>query len=447
MTAAETESPPPAHAGVRRWTMRGLVTLASILLVIGSLAIWIERVVLEPATWSDTSGRVLDDPEVRAAVSTYLVDQLYTSGDITTRVASALPDRAKPLAGPATAAMREPLERATNRALASPVLQDLWRAANLRADQRLVTLLEGGAQTQAANGAVVLDLSPLLERISNRGTAGAAAVDSLPPGAGQVTILESDQLATAQDIAQLLRTIANLLVALVLVLFAAAIVVATDRRRALRACSIGLLASGVVLILFRRVLGDELVSRLVSADSMRPAARAVWLIATAPIGLGVVSILFVGLVGLMGAWLVGPSDRAARARVFLAPYLLRGGLSFGLLAAVLVLLLAWGPTPAARNWVTVLALGTLAFVGLELLRRTTALTVDTGGAVATGGAAGATSVGRRARGDDGRIDRLERLADLRTRGLLTDEEFAEAKEHLLGDSRATPAGEAGTASP
>ena len=45
-------------------------------------------------------------------------------------------------------------------------------------------------------------------------------------------------------------------------------------------------------------------------DSVRPAAHEVWWIATDPLKLATQSILFVGIVGLIGAWIAGAGRRA-----------------------------------------------------------------------------------------------------------------------------------------
>ena len=47
-------------------------------------------------------------------------------------------------------------------------------------------------------------------------------------------------------------------------------------------------------------------------------------------------------------------------------------MAYGALALVILLLLAWSPTPAARSWITTPILIALAVAGLEVLRRQTA---------------------------------------------------------------------------
>ena len=180
----------------------------------------------------------------------------------------ALPPRAKPLATPAAAALRDVFARGAQRVLASPQAQTAWRAANRRAQSQLVKLLDGGGGAlTTTNGAVVLNLHPIVERVAGRVGGGGA----LPASAGTIVLLRSDQLKLAQDATQALKQIAIILVPLVLLIFVLAIWVAPDRRRAVRNVAIAILVSGLVLVFVRRVLGDQLIDRLVKDTTIRPA--------------------------------------------------------------------------------------------------------------------------------------------------------------------------------
>ena len=367
-SASPSETPGRSHGRV--WAMRGLAVLGSIVLVLGALGVWIDRVALDSSQWSDTSVKVLQDPTVQSTVSTYMVDQLYANVDVTSAIESFLPDAAKAFAPIAAQGLRQPAETAAKRALASPRLQDRWRDANVRAQRQLLRVIEGDNDT----GNVVLDLRPLVLQVEgqadNLGISGR--LPALPSSAGQVRLLTTDQLSLAQNIVRGLRASADYLAILVVLIFAAVVLVGPDRRRAVRACAIAMLVAGLLLIFLRRVLGDQLVDRLVADQSLRPAIHNVWWIATEPLRLILTTIIFVGLIGVLGTWLAGPGTRAISVRRALAPYLRQPVLAYGALALLVLVLLAWAPTPAARNWITAPILIILAVVGLEALRRQTA---------------------------------------------------------------------------
>src|SRR6476659_1312301 len=110
----------PRRSRRRLYGMRGLVALATLLVILGAVGVWIERVALDPAIWSDTSGHILEDETVQQTLATYLVDQVYANVDVAAQIRSALPPRAQPLAAPAAAGLHDGAERLTQRILARP---------------------------------------------------------------------------------------------------------------------------------------------------------------------------------------------------------------------------------------------------------------------------------------------------------------------------------------
>ncbi|HET6172779.1 MAG TPA: SHOCT domain-containing protein [Gaiellales bacterium] len=417
--------------------MRGLVALGTLLLIVGALAVWVERVGLNSKTWSDTSAKALENDTVRQALSTYLVDQVYSNVDIAGQIRAVLPPRAQPLAAPAAAGLRDSAQRVIQEALARPRVLQAWRLANERANRQLVHLIEDDTGAlRTSGGEVTLDLRPIVQQVTGRVGLADRVNGRLPPNAGRIVLLRSNQLSLAQKAVRGLRAVAALIVIVVILIFAAAIWVAPDRRRALRACALGLIAAGLVLIFFRRVLGDQLIDRVVADASVRPAAHEVWWIATDPLKLAVVSIVFVGLVGLVGAWIAGPGRRATATRRFLAPSLRDPWQAYGALTAVVVLLLAWSPTPATSNWVTMTILIASAILGLEVLRRMTEREFPDAErqpiSFSARGRAPAVAVPEP---EDTRLERLGRLGELRASGVLDDDEFAREKERVLTETR------------
>ena len=429
----EAAAQPVEHARLRMWGMRGLVVLATLLLILGALGVWIRSVTLDPPTWSDTSGRILEDPTVQKTVATYLVDQLYANVDVAGQIRRVLPEQFKPLAGPAAAGLHDSAERVAVRAFADPRVQRAWRDANEQADRQLVQVIHGDASLlTTSNGSVTLDLHPLVREIAGRVGLADRVSEALPPGAGRIEILRAKQLDLAHKVAHGLELVATFLVLAVLVIFGLAIWIAPDRRRAVRANAIGLIVAGFVLIFIRRVLGGEIIDQVVISDSARPAAHRAWWTATDLLRLGTQSILFVGIVGLLGAWVAGPARRATATRHFLAPYLREPLWAYGGLGAIVLLLLVWSPTPATRNWLTVVLLTAAAAFGLEVLRRQAAAEFPEARRKAH-----SLSLPRFrhrhpvAAPEDARLARLAQLGQLRRDGVLDDDEFAREKARIL----------------
>ena len=74
------------------------------------------------------------------------------------------------------------------------------------------------------------------------------------------------------------------------------------------------------MLVVRWLAGKYIVNQLVANDSMRPAVHNAWQIITKSLAAAGWVALAVGILVAIGAWLVGPGDRATSARVALAPH-------------------------------------------------------------------------------------------------------------------------------
>ena len=100
---------------------------------------------------------------------------------------------------------------------------------------------------------------------------------TVPDTSGRLVIMRSNQLKTAQDVAGAVKGLALVLPALAILLFALAIWLARGRRRqALRTAGWCFVAVGVLLLLVRRVGGNEIVDSLVKVPSNEAAVHQVW---------------------------------------------------------------------------------------------------------------------------------------------------------------------------
>ena len=77
-----------------------LLALATLVLILGMSAVWVQRQVLDREEWVDTSVELLENDDIRRAIGLYVIDELYTNVDVAGEIQSALPDRLQPLARP-----------------------------------------------------------------------------------------------------------------------------------------------------------------------------------------------------------------------------------------------------------------------------------------------------------------------------------------------------------
>jgi len=348
-----------------------LVVVASLLLLVSSLTVWVKRQALDTDSWVNVSGEMLANDEIRSQVSIYLVDSLFSSGDATTRLEEALPPNQAALAPVIAGALREVAVRLANQLLQSPRVQQLWEDVNRVAHENLLNVLEGKdvRRFQTANGSVVLDLSPIVRQLASR----LGVSENLAPDAGRITILKSGQLKTAQRSLRAIKALSVVLVFVVLFLYGLAIYLARGhRRRILRASAVSFVIVGLLLLIIRRIAGDAVVNSIVTTDSIRPAGHNAWLIGTSLLRAVAIGIVVYGLVTLLGTFLAGPTRPAVAARRWLAPtFRDQPWLVFGCVALAFLLIVAWGPTGATRSWWGILVLAALLGIGVEALRRNT----------------------------------------------------------------------------
>lgn len=446
-------SPPPAPARAGRprlITARILTIVGVVLALLSVLGGYLRWELLDTDTFSDTTGQLIENQAISDQVALTLVDQLYSNVDVTASLEERLPPNMEALAGPIAGASRQLAQNAAVRLLQRPRVQELWKASLTAAHRQLIDVLEGGGPVVSTEGgAVVLDLRPLVIQVGEQVAIVGQLAERLPDDTGKIEILEADQLDTAQTITQALKVIGTFLGVITLAVFALAIWLAAGRRRReVRAIALGLLIVGLLVLVVRRLAGSYVVDSLADTESVREAADAAWTILTDRLRGSGVTLVLMALVALVGTWFAGPGRRATSARGALAPYLRRWDLAYGGYAVFLLLLFAFTPVLGWWRWLTTIVLIALGAAGLEVVRRHTAREFPD--AVATdvwGGVGRRLSSLREPKGEPAAarpgveapaapvpasLDaQLRSLGELHSAGVLTDEEFAGAKNKLL----------------
>jgi hypothetical protein len=346
---------------------RTLTVVGILLVIVSVLANYVKREALDESRFRSTSRALIANDAISDQLALTLVDQLYSETDVAATLKQKLPENLQSLSVPIAGLARNAAETAAKRLLERPRVQELFVAAASRAQRAFVAVLDGKTERlQTTNGNVVLDLHPILLRLGDRFDIPA---ETIPPDAGRITILESDQLKTGQRLTRALRFVANWIWALALVAWAGAILLVPGRRRLeVRAIAIGFLAAGFLILIVRGLSERYFVNDLVKSDSVRPSAQSAFEIITGLLrGAGWTAVI-VGVVALVGVWLSGPGHRAIQARQALAPHLRGAGIYAATIGGYL-LLLWWRPTPQFGYWLNVLIFFVLLMIGTEVLRR------------------------------------------------------------------------------
>jgi hypothetical protein len=478
----------------RRWAVRIILTLAVIVGIVATLAVWVNRQALNAQNWANTSSSLLENKDIREAVAGYVVDEVYANVQVGDELKTLLPGDLKDLSGPAAGALRGPAQDGVEFLLQQPFVQRVWKAANKAAMQQAINVIEERDQglVKSEQGKVVISLRPIVQEAVDRLGLPANLANQIPADAGTFTVFQSDDLAAVQSYGKALKGLAVVLPILSFLLFLLAVFLARGRRRrTLMIVGIDLIVIGVIVLVARTVADRQAVDALASTDSVRPAVEAALVIATKMLKEIAWSLVLTGIPVIVAAVLAGPTKPARATRKYLAPWLRdQRPIVYGVLGVVVLIVILWEPVPWTGQPLPMLLAIVLLVIGVELLQRQTrrefpgaetsdaseaikALGARFRGQVQKGGTAVSEAVSARreasaaksaARAADAEaaaaaqaaaeaptavvpaaeaptavvpaedpvIAQLERLAALHEKGVLTDEELAAQKSRVLG---------------
>jgi hypothetical protein len=445
---ASTSPPETRH----KHKIRILLVLASILAFLAIFTSWIDRQALDTNEWVNTSGKLLEDKAISDAVAIYAVDELYANVDVSAVVKQRLPKGLQQFSSPVAAGIRQFATRAAQQAIQSPRVQQAWRNANRIAHRQLVSILKGNNEVVSSqNRKVVLNLRPLVLQLADRIGLKKQLNQKLPPDVGQLEVADSQKLDTARTVVKLIQGLAWFFTFGSLGVFGLAFYLAKGRRwMVVLGYGLGLIAAGLAAIAVRSALKGPFVDSLANTEAANVPAQHAWDIGTALLSSVAMTAVIYGLLFVVAAYLDSPTRSAVGIRRALTPALRdRPGLVWTMFGAVAFFALIIWPPPGTRQLALTLVLIVLAGFGLEALKRKTErefpgarkgdwMAAMRQRARSTGADAG-RRIGAAVRGltaddrepEDAKLDRLERLGELKEKGVLTATEFREEKKKVL----------------
>ena len=364
----------PAAPRSRLLIARILVVVATVLGLVSLVAAYVRFQALDTETFSGTAEQMIADDEIRGQVAATLVDELYANVDVAAALEERLPPDQQALAAPLAGGLRELTDRAAIRLLDRPETQELWVRTVTFSHQELMNVLQDdvtGLETE--EGAVFLDLRPLIIELGDRVAIVARIAERLPNDAGRIKVVEAQQLETAQDITNALNVIGLWLWVVPLLLFAVALWLARGHRLSiLRWIGVAGIVVGALVLVTRRLAGGYIVDALAPTNAVEPAASAAWSIVTELLRDGGRTAIGLGVVVLFAAWLAGAGAPARSLRAELAPLLARPELAYGTAAVLYIAILLWAPTAQTTRPQLMLAGAIILAIGVAALRRQTA---------------------------------------------------------------------------
>ena len=131
--------------------MWGLIVVATLITLVSSLTVWSKRQLLSTDNWTKSSARLLQNDEIRAAVSQKLVDVAFNQTNATAQLEKASPEEREQF----RQAVKLGVKVRTMEAREEPVPEELRKPFE-EADERIfkhVRALFGGRMREATTGA------------------------------------------------------------------------------------------------------------------------------------------------------------------------------------------------------------------------------------------------------------------------------------------------------
>jgi hypothetical protein len=389
------------RAGWRAPVSAVLIVIGCILAPISVVAVWTANQVSDTNRYIENIEPLIHDPAVQGAltdkVTVAITSHLNITG-YTNQAADLLTSKGLPRVGtllktfgPAIASsVAGFIHGQVSKIVTSPQFANTWIQVNRTAHATLVKALSGqGGTVTVSNGNVVIDLAPFIAIVKQALVArGFSIVNSLPPIHPTLTLFSSKTLVQAQTVYRLINDLKIVLPILCLLLLAAGVYIARGHRRALIGAGLGFAASmlvlGLGLLIFRGIYLNSVPNGTLPSN----AAAAIFDTFVRFIKDALRTLLVVGLVVAIGAFLTGPSVTAVRIRgafksgfawirgfgeregVSTGPvgqwtYAHRHVLRIGVVGLIALLFVFWGrPTAVVVIWLAVLLLVLLGLIEL-----------------------------------------------------------------------------------
>ncbi|WP_407918107.1 hypothetical protein [Kitasatospora sp. NE20-6] len=400
------EKSAPHHRRHHFWRTTGstvLIVVASLLALLSVIAVWTSSFVGDTDRYVATVAPLASDPDVQNAVSARVTSAVLEQIDVKALVkqlSDAAAQQGVPaeastlingLSGPITSGLTELVNSTVHKVVSSSAFETIWIDANRAGHSALDKALtgEGGGVVSLENNQVAIDIGPLVARVKDQlVSSGFGVAAKIPEVHTQFVVFASKDIGKVKSYFRLLEILGTWLPIITVLVAAAGVFLAVNRRRALVGAAVGvavaMLLVGIVLTVFRAFYLDHL-----PPGANQAAAGAVYDTMIRFMRASVRAVGALAVITALGAFLIGPSRVAVAVRTACrrAISALRDvAYSFGLrlgaagrfvhrykrwfgaliLAVAAVVLFTWSyPTAAVVVWITVIVV--VAFAVREFL--------------------------------------------------------------------------------
>jgi hypothetical protein len=364
----------------RRISSWVLVVLACLLAVVSVVVVFARNQLLNTDAYVSTVAPLATNPAVQTQVATRVSDELIARTDLSARVKSALPAKAKFLVTPITDEVRTATYSLTLKLVESPKFEQLWIAANRASHKQLVAVLTGSSEgaVSSKNGRITVDLGKV-EATAKKDLAakGITVFNKVPAVKGlDFVLFQSNDLVRIQRLVNFLNKLAVVLPIITLLCFAGVVVLTRNRRRGLVRVATGLALSMALILVLIAVGRNQYIAGLQPPQSPQAAAAVIDTV-TANLRAAIRIILVVAALVAIAGLVAGNNWIRAKAGDMRKPGWATGGpahdfvalhrkaLQWVVLALGLVILVIWSdPTALVAVVVVLITLAVVGMVGL-----------------------------------------------------------------------------------
>jgi len=318
--APVTETPAVAVPRWRRIVAATLLVIGVILVPLSMSAIWVRATLLDTDQYVATIGPLAGNSDIQHGVADRVTTALFADGKVEKQVADVLPKRADILAAPITGGLQTFAKTATLTLVQSDRFQTLWENVNRRAHTAVVAVLTGDtSRVSTKDGTVSVNIEEIVNNVKKRLDArGISLFNSveLPQKYQTVVLFQSKELESVQGLVDLLQTVAWVLPFIALLCFAGAIALSSNRRRTVMRLGIWVAVVVALQLALLSVGRNFYLDAITNAGARRGSAGAVWDQLTSFLRQSGTTLVVLGLVIAIGAWVMGPSHLATRIRGF-----------------------------------------------------------------------------------------------------------------------------------
>ena len=300
--------------GVIAWI---LIVLASLMVPLSVITVWAINTTTNTDRYVETMAPLAREKVITDFVAQRATERIFSAVQVQQKVQGALPKRAEFLAVPLVNQVQGFVQTQLTKLLNSTYFQNLWDKANRRSHAAVVAVLtgKGTPQLKKANN-VIVDITPVVDKAINQLDAkGITIFNGVKPKLARantltVNLVSGKQISKARGIFRVVTDLGWAIPVVAVLLIAAAVAVATDRRKTLLRVAVG---AGLATLVFLAALAigrNFFVGH--AAGRIDPAVTtAAFTTITRFLTEGLKWVVLACVVVALGLWLAGPSTWAA----------------------------------------------------------------------------------------------------------------------------------------